>query len=76
MSVFKSYSTTIILALLVGSIFDAAKGLALLGFFLGIDVLFHAKESYDKEQRKMALFGLLVGIGACVCSVLSVTNII
>ena len=76
MRVFKSYSITIILALLVGSIFDVAKGLALLAFFLGIDELFHAKESYDKGQRKMALVYLLIGLGACVCSALSVTNII
>jgi hypothetical protein len=73
---FKSYSVTIILALLIGSIFDITKGLAFLGFFLGVDELFHAKEIYNKGRRKMGLAGLFVGIGACIFGVLAVTNII
>ena len=76
MKIIKSFSIIIILALVVGSIFGAIKGLSLLCFFLGIDELMNAKESYDREQKKQALAYSIVGLGVCICSILSFINII
>lgn len=76
MKVFKSFSITIILALIIGRLFGVVKGLSLIAFFLGVDELTNAKLSYDNGNKRMAIVYSLVGLGACICSILSFTNII
>lgn len=76
MKVFRSFTIIIILALIIGRLFGAVKGLALIAFFLGVDELTNAKLSYDNGNKRMAIVYSLVGFGACICSILSFTNII
>lgn len=76
MKIFKSFSVIAILALVVGSMFGAIKGISVLCFFLGVGELINAKEYYDNGNTHTALLYLMIGTGVCVCGILSFTNII
>lgn len=73
---FQSINFVLILALIVWSIFDIIKGLALLCFFLGLKELISAKEYFDIGEKKQSFLSLVMGIGVCICSIISLTNIL
>ncbi|NMA67407.1 MAG: hypothetical protein GX957_14435 [Clostridiaceae bacterium] len=71
-------STTLVFAviLVVASIYGMEKGLSLLVLCFGAKEIINAKEYYDKQQKKMAMVSLIVGIFVCVCGFLALTNMI
>lgn len=76
MEILKVTPLIVAVLLVVASIYGFQKGLALLVLCFGAQEITGAKEYYDKQQRKMAMASLVVGIFVCICGVLSLTNII
>jgi len=76
MKMLKSTSLVFAAFFAVSSIYGLKIGLPLLLFCLGLKEFINVKEYYDNQQKKFAFASLGVGILACVCAFLSVTNII
>jgi hypothetical protein len=76
MKILKSFSLIATFALVIGSIFGVVKGLSMLCLLLGLGELISAKEYYDNKGMKQAIIYLILGIGICVCGILSFINII
>lgn len=76
MKTLKSVTLVGTACIVIASLFDLQKGLAILLLCMGFQESLRAKEYYDNKQKKWAIASFAVGISVCICGFLSLTNLI
>ena len=76
MRILKSTALVLVIITLIISVYNLNVGLPILFFCFGLKEFVSGKELYDEKKYKLAILSVIVGILVCICSVLSLTNLI